>query len=119
MAGYKEYDLYKKSYEMALKVHQITREFPDIERYELGSQMRKASKSIPLNFGEGYGKKDSAREFKRYVMMAIGSCDEMKILLDFARDLNYLSGETHQELMAEYETIGKMLFRLHQKWQKL
>ena len=117
--SYKEYEVYKKSYRVALKIHQISLTFPDIERHELGSQIRRASKSIPLNFGEGYGKKDSANEFKRYVMMAIGSCDEMKILIDFAKDLKYIDEETHKELIEEYEIIGKMLYRMHQKWQKL
>ena len=87
--SYKDLQVYKRSYKLALKVHEITLKFPDIEKHELGSQLRRATKSIPLNIGEGYGKRSSENEFKRFLMMAIGSCDEVKILIEFAKDLNY------------------------------
>ncbi len=116
--SYKDYDVYKMSYKIALKVHQISLTLPDIERYELASQIRKASKSIPLNIGEGYGKRESVNEFKRFLMMSIGSCDEMKILIEFAKDLNYITEEVYKELSTEYDAIGKMLYRLHRNWRK-
>jgi four helix bundle protein len=116
--SYKDLEVYKRSYELALKTHQLTLNFPEIERHELGSQLRRATKSIPLNIGEGYGKKNSANEFKRFLVMAIGSCDEVKILIEFARDLGYISQNTYKGLKNEYEQLGKMLYRLHQKWQK-
>ena len=55
--SYKDLEVYKRSYKLALKTHKITLTFPAIERYELGSQLRRATKSIPLNIREGYGKK--------------------------------------------------------------
>ncbi len=117
--SYKDLEVYKKSYEVALKIHKITLTFPDFERYELASQMRKASKSIPLNIGEGYGKRDSVNEFKRFLMMSIGSCDEMRILIEFSKDLEYIGEDIYKKLISDYDSIGKMLYRLHQKWQKL
>jgi hypothetical protein len=45
--GYKDLEVYKRSYTLALKIHQLTLRFPDIERHELGSQLRRATKSIP------------------------------------------------------------------------
>jgi four helix bundle protein len=116
--SYKDLEVYKRSYKVALKTHKLTLEFPDIEKHELGSQLRRASKSIPLNIGEGYGKRSSANEFKLFLIMAIGSCDEVKILIEFAKDLKYIKQSTYEELKNEYERIGKMLYRLHQNWQK-
>ena len=116
--SYKDLKVYQRSYKMALVMHKITLQFPSYERHELGSQLRRASKSIALNIGEGYGKRASADEFKRFLKMAIGSCDEVKILIDFAKDLKYVEQISYQKLINEYEEIGKMLYGLHQNWQK-
>ena len=119
MRSYKDFEVYKRSYDLALRIHKLTLNFPDIEKHELSSQMRRASKSIPLNIGEGYGRRKSSDDFKRFLTMSIGSCDEMKILIEFSSDLGYISKEIYSELIGEYEQIGKMLYGLHQNWQTL
>ena len=55
--SYQDLRVYQISYQLALQVHQLTLKFPDFERYELGSQLRRAATSIPINIAEGYGKK--------------------------------------------------------------
>jgi four helix bundle protein len=64
--SYKDLEVYRKSYQTALELHQMTLEFPRHELYELGSQMRRAATSIPLNIAEGYGRKNSSNEFKQF-----------------------------------------------------
>ena len=118
MQSYRDFEVYKRSYDLALRIHKLTLNFPDLEKHELASQMRRASKSIPLNIGEGYARRKSADDFKRFLTMSIGSCDEMKISIEFSKDLGYISEETYNELVGEYEQIGKMLYRLHLNWQK-
>ena len=54
----------------------------------------------------------SKAEFKRFLLIAIGSCDETKVWLDFAKDLGYASQSLYKELYQEYEEIGKMLYSL-------
>ena len=118
MQSYKDFEIYKRSYDIALRIHKLTLKFPKIEKHEISSQMRRASKSIPLNIGEGYGRRKSSDDFKRFLTMSIGSCDEMKILIEFTKDLGYINKEIYNELHGEYEQIGKMLYRMHQNWQK-
>ena len=55
--SYRDLRVYQISYELALEVHKLTLKFPDFEKYELGSQARRAAVSIPVNIAEGYGKK--------------------------------------------------------------
>jgi four helix bundle protein len=117
ITSYKDLEVYQRSYKVALEIHRITLRFPAYERYELGGQLRKATKSIPLNIGEGYGKRSSTNEFKRFLQMAIGSCDEVKILIEFAKDLCYIADKEYLVLVDEYDQIGKMLYVLHKKWQ--
>ena len=68
---------------MALEVHQLTLGFPDLERYGLAEQMRRASKSIPANIAEGYGVQ-TQRNFARFLSQALGSSAEMGVHVDFA-----------------------------------
>ena len=111
---FQDLKVYRKSYELALKVHKMTREFPDIERYELGSQLRRAAVSIPANIAEGYGRKRSVVEFKHFLRNSLGSCNEMQVLLSLATDLGY-AGETAYE--QQYDELGKQIYRLIEVWE--
>ena len=114
---YEDLEVYQKSYKKALEIYEISKALPKDEAYGLTSQMKRAAISISLNIAEGYGKRRSAAEFKRFLTMAKGSCNEMKVIVDFCRDLEYISLKAHNELKASYDEIGKMLNGLINKWQ--
>ena len=90
----------------------MTKSFPEEEKYGMTSQMRRAGVSIPLNIAEGYAKRSSQGEFKRFLLMAIGSANEMSVLMDYAKDLGYISNEQYEMAKTEYEEIGKMLNKM-------
>ena len=106
---YHNLDVFKKSYQLALDVHRTSLEFPKQEQYELAQQLRKSSKSVPGNIAEGMGKQESNADVRRYMRIAIGSCDESRVWLEFARDLGYISREKHQEFDRRYREVGRML----------
>ena len=117
MNNYKGLIVYQKSYNLALDVYKLSADFPQEERFGLTSQMKRASTSIPLNIAEGYGKRNNGREYSRFLMMAIGSCDEIRVLLDFCKDLGFMSDENYHSLYAGYDEVGKMLNSLHKSWE--
>ena len=106
---YHRLDVYQKAYQVALEVHRISLGFPKIEQYALAQQLRASSKSIPVNIAEGMGKQDSPAETKRFIRMAVGSCDETRVWLEFARDLGYLEAARQKALEERYQEIGRML----------
>ena len=109
MQGFKDLRVYEKSYKAARAIYQLSEGFPKEEMYAITSQIRRASLSIPLNIAEGYVKRRSQREFKRFLEMAIGSSNEVSVLLDFAKDLGYISRERYEKASREYEEISRML----------
>ena len=115
--SYKDLEVYQTSYMLALKIHQMTQKFPRHETYEIGSQIRRASISIPLNIAEGYGKKKSSKDFKRFLSMSLGSCNEMQVLLDFIKDLHYINENQYSILYEKYTVLGKRIYTLMEKWQ--
>ena len=107
--GYRQLQIYERSYQAALAVYRMTKGFPQSEKFAITSQMQRASTSIALNIAEGYAKKSSQEEFKRFLLMALGSANEMSVLLDFSKDLGYINQTEYEKASKEYDEIGKML----------
>ena len=107
--GYRELAVYEKSYKAVLDIYRMSDTFPERERYGMGDQIRRAAMSIPMNIAEGYGKQESGAEFKRYLRMAMGSANEVSVLLAFAEDLGYAEEGVCREMQKRYEEIGRML----------
>lgn len=79
--------------------------------------MRRASKGICANIAEGFGKQSiSKAEFRRFISMAIGSADEMRVWIQYATDLKYVESAEGQKWAGEYRSIAKMLTGLHKAW---
>ena len=116
ISSYKDLEVYQESYKLALEVHKMTQKYPEYERYEIGGQIRRAAISIPMNIAEGYGKKESTAEFKRFLQMAKGSCNEVEVLIEMSKDLGYISKEKYEEMIEKYQTLGKRINTLTKKW---
>ena len=114
---FRDLEVYRRSFEASVEMYRLTREFPREELYGLTSQIKRASTSIPLNIAEGYGKKENPDEFKRFLLMSIGSCNEMRVLLDLSARLGFVDEATHQRYENEYDEIGKMLMTLRKRWK--
>ena len=117
ISSYRDLKAYQRSYQLALEIHKRTKEFPVQERRELGSQLRRAASSVPINIAEGYGRKPSAEDFKRFLVIAMGSCNEVSVILDFALDLGYLAKKEHVRWQGQCGEVGKMLNKLIQVWR--
>ena len=106
---YHRLDVYKKSYQLALEIHKLSLKFPKQEQYELAQQLRRSSKSIAANIAEGMGKQESQADVRRYIRIAVGSCDESRVWLEFSRDLGYISKKMQHDLDERYKEVGRML----------
>ena len=117
--AFEDLEVFQRAYRVSLEVHQQSLSFPSIEQYALGDQVRRASKSICANLAEGFAKQSaSAAEFKRFVLMAMGSADEMRVWLRYCLDLGYIDEAMWQRWRDEYQEISKMLQGLSRKWHK-
>ena len=109
--------VYQKAYKKSLEVHQHSLKYPEHEQYELGRQMRRASKGICANIAEGFGKQNvSKAEFKRFLLMAMGSADEMRVWARYSLDLGHIDKARWGNWDKSYSDIAKMLNGLHAKW---
>ena len=114
---YHDLEVYRESYSAALAVSRLAKGFPRLEQVELARQLRRAARSVPANIVEGWAKRASTPEFKRYLQVAIGSCDEVRMWLDLSRDEEYISEAECKQLKDRFNRIGAMLQSLWKQWR--
>ena len=109
-----ELEVFGRAYRVSLEVHRASLEFPRIEQFALADQVRRASKSICANLAEGFGRQQQSKpEFRRFLMMALGSADEMQVWTMYCRDLGYVGADMAERWQGEYREIARMLSGLH------
>ena len=105
----KELTVYRKGYELAMKVFAASKKFPIEERFALTSQIRRSSRSVCLNLREAWPK----RRYEAHFVSKLTDCDgensETDSSLDFAKDCGYITIKVYEELVSLSQEIGKML----------
>ena len=110
--SYKNMEIYKLAKELSIQVHGLTLLLPKIEQYEIGSQIRRSSKSVRANIVEGYGRRRYKKEFVRFLTYALASSDETVDHLECLYQTNSIKNlEDYKILIDQYQTLGKMLIR--------
>ena len=56
-------------------------------------------------------------DFKRFLKISLGSCNEMQVHLEFCKDLRYISNEEYEKLSKEIDEIGRMINTTISKWK--
>ena len=114
---YKDLNVYQQSYQLAIQIFEITKSFPKEEMYSLTDQIRRSSRSIPVNIVEGWAKRKYENVFLRHLNDSNGSCEETKIWLDLSKDCRYIEINEYNRLMTQYNEVGAMLNSLMSRWQ--
>jgi len=100
--------VWQKSHELVLKVYEITKGFPKDEQFGLVSQMRRAAVSVPSNIVEGKAR-GSSKDYKRFLLMARGSLEEVKYQLLLAKDLSYIDSSEYNHILSSADEVGRLL----------
>lgn len=113
---YRDLDVFKGGYKLSLHIYKLTTSYPRDELYGITSQIRRAAVSVVLNIAEGYGRK-SKDDFKRFLRISLGSANETQTLLMLSRDLGYIENKKCEELINQYDILGKKIYRLIESWK--
>ncbi len=111
MRSYKELEIFKLSYKLAIKAHELSMRLPRVELYEEGSQLRRSTKSITSNIVEGYGRRRYKAEFIKYLIYSHSSCDESIVHLNFIMDTHKTIGDEAKQLLDDYNILGSKINR--------
>ena len=110
-------DVFRRAYGLSLDLHRISLTFPKTEQYGgLADQLRRASKSVCALIVEGSGRQSaSAKEFVRYLTMAVGSAEEARLWCRYAADLGYVEIGVADLWRDEFSRVIRMLQGLKAK----
>ena len=94
-----------------IEIYNVTKNFPESEKYGLISQLNRASVSIPSNIAEGAGRV-SNKEFMQFLSISLGSIAEVDTQLVICNRLGYLTDEEYKKLENNLTSIRKMILGL-------
>ena len=106
--------IWKESMQLVEKVYRLMNKMPQEEKFNLTSQIKRCSVSIPSNIAEGAGR-NTAPDFSRFLALANGSSFELKTQLLLAEKMEFLKSEDLKEVFEKIEYIQKMNFNLQKK----
>ncbi|MCK4677524.1 MAG: four helix bundle protein, partial [Bacteroidales bacterium] len=106
---FRDLNAYQLAFEQAMDIYETSKSFPREELYSLTDQIRRASRSVCANIGEGYRK----RQYQAHFISKISDSDmentETQIWLDFALACGFISEENHKVLVNRSQSIGRIL----------
>ena len=116
--GFRNLIVYKKALALAMDIYHASKKFPKEELYSLTSQIRRSSRSVCSNIGEGYRK----RRYKAHFVSKISDSDmentETQVWFDFALACEYITQETFDDFNDRSEEIGRLLNHMIQNPEK-
>jgi len=121
ITNYKDLDVYQRAYKVSLLVMtKIVPKLPESEKFDLKNQLSRSCKAIPRLIAEGFAKKHQRAGFQKYIDDAMGETNETQVGLSQCQDIyqKYLDINLCEDLIKEYDIIGKQLYRLKEAWNK-
>lgn len=106
---FKDLTVYKKAFELAMEIFEISKSFPREETYSLTDQIRRSSRSVAVCVAEAYRK----RTYRQYFISKTSDADmensETRVWLEFAERCRYITNEKRTFLEERAIEIGKLL----------
>lgn len=106
--------VWNKAVELSVEIYSLTGAFPEVEKFGLINQMRRAAVSVASNIAEGAGR-NSKKEFKHFLAISYGSSYELLTQLEIAYKLNFCNENSFNNIKTKIIEVQKMNFSLQQK----
>src|SRR6266480_953872 len=109
MGTSRDLTVYRKAFKLAMEIFELTKRFPDEEKFGLTIQIRKSSRSVGSSIGEGYRKRKYPAHFVSKMTDADMENTETQVWLDFSLACKFIDKTKYKELLQKSEEVGKMI----------
>lgn len=109
LRGHRDLKVYQLAFKLAMEIFELSKWFPDEERYSLTSQICRSSRSVAAKIAEGFRKRQYPNMFVSKLADSDAEATETQVWQDFAGGCGYLSADQQQRLIDAYAELGKML----------
>ena len=107
--SHRDLEVYKKAFEAAMRIFELSRRFPKEETYSLTDQVRRSSRAVCANLAEAWRKRRYKAAFISKLSDVEAEAAETQVWIEFAVRSDYLSTEEGRQLYQEYNAILKTL----------
>jgi len=111
----RDLNVYRKAFDNAMEIFELTKKFPKEEKYSLTDQIRRASRSVCSNLSEGWRKRRYRAVFLNKLTDSGQEAAETQTWLEFSFHCKYIDEETFRRLDENYEHIFAMLNEMEKK----
>ena len=107
MKSYKDLDIYKESFSLAVTIRMESNKLSKPDRFEVGSQIRRSSQSIKDNIVEGYGRRKYKADFLKHLIYAQASLIEARSQAQFVFQL--YQNPKWEQICKDLDILGSKL----------
>ena len=100
---------YKKGFDVAMEIFELTKNFPKEELYSLTDQIRRSSRSVTITIAEAYRKREYPKYFHSKLTDADAENSETQGWLEYALACKYISQEIHDSILEKSNEVGKLI----------
>ena len=112
IGSYKDLRVFQNAMEAAMKIFELTKDFPPEEKYSMVDQMRRASRSVCANISEGWRKRRYRAAFIAKLSDAESEACETQVWIEFAKRCGYLENAICEELDERYDQIMAQIVKM-------
>ena len=116
---HQDLDVYKKAFEAAMEIFELSKQFPKEETYSLTDQIRRSSRSVCANIAEAWRKRRYTAAFISKLNDSEGEAAETQVHMEFAFRHGYIDNAEFEAINDAYEHILGQLVRMidhPEKW---
>lgn len=111
-------EVYEEAFQLSLEIEELVKSYPPSEKFLLVDQSIRAARSIPSLIAEGYARRESLKDFQKYLRECVGEANEMMNHLLLAKHKGYIKRPGYaQDLIERYNVLGKKITNLKNNWQ--
>src|SRR5688572_30757873 len=111
--SFKDLKVWRKAMDLVVRIYEMTRSYPEHEKFGLTVETRKSARSVPYNISEGKSR-FSVNEYRHFISIARGSLGELQTQVLLGTRLKYVAPEVEATVENEIEEIARMLRGLEQ-----
>ena len=105
IATHRDLDVYRRAFDAAMQIFELSKAFPKEETYALTDQVRRSSRSVCANLAEAWRKRRYEKAFVSKLNDAEAEAAETQVWLEFAVSGGYLAADDARQLYRDYDGI--------------
>lgn len=112
--NFENLEVWQKSLTLSKVIYEVTKQFPEEEKFGITNQMRRSVISIISNIAEG-SMRGSDKDFARFISIAMGSASELKAQAILPRELGFVKENIANDIIEETNSVARMLYGLKKR----